>query len=252
MKHNLWHKQAIQIRLLWISVKFWVGVQTYVSKKLLFLFSHVKQTRVCLFVCFTAILLSLKIKKIKLQVSELLNEFGSFTDVSRKTYRRKPKRTLRKTENECKYSDCQPLARQDLCGFCFIHLVTQVGRHTYKPQRESESVVLATVLGASCRRIHLLLLPFQHVGPNLSLAELLRSVPVQQQRGRLLLRPLGLGFFQGPSNLRVSDTRAQVLAKPSVKGKPTRDSFSLLAWCRWLTGGAWIKTTTEMWPVLPV
>lgn len=115
----------------------------------------------------------------------------------------------------------------------FIHLLTQVGPCLYNPQHEVGRVRPAV----NRRQIHLLLLPLQHVGSNLSLAELLHSFSVQQQHGGLLLRPLGLRFFQGPSNLRVSDTKAKIKAKTSIKGRATRASFTRLAWCCWLTGG---------------
>lgn len=54
---------------------------------------------------------------------------------------------------------------------------------------------------------YLLLLPLQHSGSDLSLAQLLHSFSVQQQHGRLLLRPLGLRFLQGLPHLQFTVTQ---------------------------------------------
>lgn len=164
---------------------------------------------------------------------EFLNEFRSFTYVYSNIYQRIPKRTsfLKnkkqqpwvKPENGRKYSDWSfistpwpsALNKTRPVWLLFIHLLTQVGPCLYKPQHEVGRVRPVV----NRRQIHLLLLPLQHVGSNLSLAELLHSFSVQQQHGRLLLRPLGLRFFQGPSNLRVSDTKAQIKAKRPLKAE---------------------------------
>lgn len=53
---------------------------------------------------------------------------------------------------------------------------------------------------------YLFLLPLQHSGSDLSLAQLLHSFSVQQQHSRLLLRPLGLRFLQGLSHLQFTVT----------------------------------------------